>query len=269
MSAQTRLYIENHFRAFAEAHQQIERIHFDYEEQLSNYAGEDDSYPIMYVIPLDSEHDQGINRLGFRVSFFDIIQKDRSNVSNLNNLVELLVNDFLRYYDKDGDAPFYFEDVATSNPLNNYLPDYCIGRYVEIEIVADSYSICSIPMADLPPIVVECLPASYTVEYVNGTLIQSGTIPSGWSETIQVPNPVEDLFLYLDYETGDDTITITIDANSAGTITTANTTGLTSVVYEVNAVVQTLPFTIANTDTLEITFDAAAADGQIILTGTY
>ena len=187
MSAQTRIYIENQFRLFADAHQQIERIHFDYEEQLPNYATEDDSYPIMYVSPINSDHNLSLNRLGFRVSFFDIIQKDRTNVSNLNNIVELLATDFLRYYDKDGGAPFYFDNVVGSFPLNNYLPDYCIGRYLEVYILADGYSICDIPMENLPP-QPTCPPASYDVEYADGTPIQSGTIPSGGSETIVVPN---------------------------------------------------------------------------------
>ena len=80
----------------------------------------------------------------------------------------------------------------------------------------------------------------------------------------------DDLFLYFSYESGDDTIDgITIDTNSAGTITSVNSTGLTSVVIEVNGTPETVPFALVDTDTVEITFDAAGSDGQIIFTGTY
>ena len=42
----------------------------------------------------------------------------------------------------------------------------------------------------LCPPIAPCLPASYVVEYANGTLIESGTISSGGSDTIIVPNPI-------------------------------------------------------------------------------
>ena len=54
-----------------------------------------------------------------------------------------------------------------------------------------------------------------------------------------------------------------------GTITAADTTGLTSVTYEVNSVSATLPLTLAVIDILTINFDAAGADGVIILSGSY
>ena len=42
----------------------------------------------------------------------------------------------------------------------------------------------------LPTAVASCSPASYTVEYDNGTPIESGTIPSGGSATISVPDVI-------------------------------------------------------------------------------
>lgn len=99
-----------------------------------------------------------------------------------------------------------------------------------------------------------------------GVIVKNLNIQGG-NTSIQPPNL---LFLYFGYKSGDDTIDgITIDTNSAGTITSVNSTGLTSVVIEVNASPVTVPFTLSNTDTVEITFDAAGSDGQIIFTGTY
>ena len=82
------------------------------------------------------------------------------------------------------------------------------------------------------------------------------------------PNP-KDLTIAIPYATSDDTSTVTIIANAVGTISAADTTGLTSVVFTVNAATVTLPFALALSDVLEITYDAAASSGTIILTGTY
>ena len=79
----------------------------------------------------------------------------------------------------------------------------------------------------------------------------------------------KDLTLILPYFENDTSTEITIVANSDGTIDNADTTGLTSVVFELNSTVVTLPFALAVGDELVITFDAAAMDGQIILTGSY
>jgi hypothetical protein len=88
----------------------------------------------------------------------------------------------------------------------------------------------------------------------------------GDTVTVEVP---KDLELLVPYSTGDTTATFTIVTGSAGTITAADTTGLTSVTYEVNATPETLPFTLVVGDVVKIDFDAAAANGVIKLTGSY
>ena len=86
---------------------------------------------------------------------------------------------------------------------------------------------------------------------------------------IYIKGVPRDLEINIPYSTSDTTASITILTGSDGVITAADTTGLTSVVYELNAVVATLPITLAVADVLTINFDAAAADGVIKLSGTY
>jgi len=83
------------------------------------------------------------------------------------------------------------------------------------------------------------------------------------------PPILQELEINIPYSTSDTTASITILSGSNGVITAADTTGLTSVTYEINAVVATLPLTLAVADVLTINFDAAAADGVIQLSGTY
>lgn len=84
--------------------------------------------------------------------------------------------------------------------------------------------------------------------------------------TVTLPKPLE---LLVPYSTSDTTATFTVVTGSDGTITSADTTGLTSVTYEVNATPETIPFTLAVGDVVTIDFDAAGADGVIKLIGTY
>ena len=62
---------------------------------------------------------------------------------------------------------------------------------------------------------------------------------------------------------------ITIGTNEDGTITAVNDGGLTNLVITVNAATVTVPFSYAVADTVAFAFDAAGADTDIIMTGTY
>ena len=77
------------------------------------------------------------------------------------------------------------------------------------------------------------------------------------------------LELLIPYSDADTSVSITIVTDSGGTITTADTTGLTTVTYTVNGATETLPITLVSTDVVVVSFDAAASDGVIKLTGTY
>jgi hypothetical protein len=76
-------------------------------------------------------------------------------------------------------------------PLNNFDLDYVAGWVGTFTFEVDQYSVCAIPLEPIIPVVNECAPASYLVEYENGTDIQEGEIPSGGELTIVVPDPIE------------------------------------------------------------------------------
>jgi len=104
--------------------------------------------------------------------------------------------------------------------------------------------------------------------------ITDGTNPVTPESVTVVGNDVEvevakSLEILIPYAENDTEAEITIVTGSDGVITTADTTGLTSVVYEVNGSPETLPITLAVADVLKIEFDAASADGVIKLSGTY
>jgi len=75
-------------------------------------------------------------------------------------------------------------------------------------------------------------------------------------------------------KSSDDTYTMEIGVDQAGTITTlSDDGGLTGFSYEVDSgsgpISVTLPFSVADGDTLTVEFDAAASDTSFTLSGTY
>ena len=89
------------------------------------------------------------------------------------------------------------------------------------------------------------------------------------TRTIDV-TPITDLLIRIFIaDTDTDAGQIIIDANSAGSITSVNSGGLTNLVIEVNGNPVTAPFTLAIADTLDLSFDSASGDTAITLTGTY
>ena len=106
------------------------------------------------------------------------------------------------------------------------------------------------------------------VNVTDGTNPVTPTSTTLVGNTLTIVTP-KDLEINIPYLTSDTTSSITILSGSNGVITAADTTGLTTVTYEINAVAATLPLTLAVADILTINFDAAAADGVIQLSGTY
>jgi hypothetical protein len=66
--------------------------------------------------------------------------------------------------------------------------DNLVGYYAEILFQIPSHGRCDVPVSIEPVPPPTCEDASYIVEYADGTPIESGTIPSGGSVTIVVPN---------------------------------------------------------------------------------
>jgi hypothetical protein len=84
-------------------------------------------------------------------------------------------------------------DGCTVNKFINDTGDECAGHTMTFNIkLRENSGVCGLPMGnyDFDQVVSsgECEDATYTVEYADGTLIESGTIPSGGSKTVTVPD---------------------------------------------------------------------------------
>ena len=147
---ESKLNIVQAFETFTDSHGQIQRFHFEFEEQLNQFATADTGYPILYIVPLDDGSTQQLTDYGFRVYCFDIIDKDRSNLKFAYNNTNLIVQDFLRYFDNSNSEISTFTITSKGNiqPLNNQLVDYCVGCYVDVYFQVEGVSLCDIPFID-------------------------------------------------------------------------------------------------------------------------
>ena len=179
----------NKLETFFNAHIQVKKFGGEFREQMPNFSTLDERYPLVYVVPTPATPGQNTNVFTMDIYCVDIIQKDRANINTILSDTELILNDLYLYYTDGPDLSVEIITQPTFNPLNNFDLDYVAGWVGSFTFEVNQYSVCEIPLEPITPVVVECLPASYLVEYENGTDIQSGTIPSGGSLTVVVPDP--------------------------------------------------------------------------------
>lgn len=134
--------------AFAASHEQIKRYYFEAEDNMSIVTTADQSFPVLYatLVPGSS---LGFNQNIFNIRFycFDIIEKGRENWLTINSDCHLILNDLYRFL-VDGNYPF---DVQDTEPVpiewvNDGTLDYVAGLYIDLQIYADTYSDCYIPL---------------------------------------------------------------------------------------------------------------------------
>jgi hypothetical protein len=180
----------NKIEAFCNAHLQIKKYKGEFKEQMPNFATVDEKYPIVFVVPNGDSETLELNQFTLEIYCLDIIQKDRANVNTIVSDCHLILKDLYLYFKDGSDLEVDVISDPTMSPLNNDLLDYAAGWVMTITFEVEGYSVCAIPMNPIPPFEPVCQDANYLVQYLDGTLIESGTIPSGGSVTVNVPNVV-------------------------------------------------------------------------------
>lgn len=149
--------------AFASAHLQIKRFGADFPEQLPNFATEKEKYPILFISPENSIFNLNANTFRVKVLCFDIIEKDRANITTIVSDTNQILNDFYRWF-KDGEIVGIdvLEETVECYPINNALLDYAAGWEMTITFTVDTYGICEIPFNDAPVVITEVCDIVYS-----------------------------------------------------------------------------------------------------------
>jgi hypothetical protein len=179
----------NKLETFFNAHLQVKKFGGEFREQMPNFSTMDERYPLVYVVPTSEISGMNTNVFTLEVYCVDIIQKDRANINTILSDCQLILNDLYLYYTEGTDLSVTVITEPSMTPLNNFDLDYVAGWVGTFTFEVDQYSVCAIPLEPITPVINECPPAKYLVEYENGTDIQEGEIPSGGELTIVVPDP--------------------------------------------------------------------------------
>lgn len=130
---------------FCNSHLQVKKFGADFEEQLPNFATQDEKYPIVFVSPVNVSQTDNLNTFSIEVRCLDIIQKDRANIINIMSDTQLILNDIYLYINTGTD--WSIDVVGNSlTPLNNDLLDYAAGWVMTLDLEVETYCETDIPV---------------------------------------------------------------------------------------------------------------------------
>jgi len=75
-----------------------------------------------------------IDEFSFRVYCVDLLQKDRTNETEILNQTLLVLRDLNNWLREDLNVPFQVIGDPTATPVNNFLMDYTTGWFADITI---------------------------------------------------------------------------------------------------------------------------------------
>jgi hypothetical protein len=222
MAINTLVTIKDSITAFAEGHGQLQgRVIFEADDHRSAYITEENTYPLLFVAPIDVAVNRAMNVHTLRVYVYERINDDRLDVWENANDTSLILRDIRVWWNDYGvDDINIVEDPIGQFGCDKEL-DNLVGYFADIRFEIPSHGRCQVPVdvvpgppspscADATQIITDSLgnqlysnsipsgatetqviqDSAYTVEYVNGTLIESGNILAEGSVTVQVPNPI-------------------------------------------------------------------------------
>jgi len=188
----TRQQLNKLLEGIATAHYQIHT--YGWGDVPDLLAREDIIYPFMMVTPQASVYGDNTINHTYTISIADRVLKDKENeVAVDSDTHEILMHvvtqlDNLLYDDVD-----LIKGVSVTPFFDNFRHEVT-GHFANVTVqVMYNYDACAVPSDNVPlpiPPPSDCADASYRVQYENGTLIQEGTIPSGGSIVVDVPNIV-------------------------------------------------------------------------------
>jgi hypothetical protein len=222
MAINTLVTIKDSITAFAVGHGQLQgRVIFEADDHRSAYITEENTYPLLFVAPIDVAVNRAMNVHTLRVYVYERINDDRLDVWENANDTSLILRDIRVWWNDYGvDDINIVEDPIGQFGCDKEL-DNLVGYFADIRFEIPSHGRCQVPVdvvpgppspscADATQVIEDSLgnelysnaipsgatetqviqDSAYTVEYVNGTLIESGSILAESSVTVQVPNPI-------------------------------------------------------------------------------
>jgi len=227
MGINTLITIQDSIQEFVDGHEQLQRVVFCADDHRSSYITEDSTFPMLVVCPIDVDVKNGMNVHTLRFYVYERINDDREDVWENANDTSLILRDIRVWwnsYNQDSDIEIVQDPTGLF--VSDRELDKLVGYYSDIDFEIPSHGRCDVPVSVTPVPPETCAVATYTVEYASGTLIESGTIASGATKTITVPDcpTIEDATWVLKDADGNILDTGTIASGASADITAPSAT---------------------------------------------
>jgi hypothetical protein len=184
----TRKILYNLFKDIAEKHLQIHS--FFWGDVPDAFGRQDIIFPLMIVTPNSVSMNLGEVSHSYTVTILDRLIDGDVNKVDVDSDCFQYYRDVVAQLDRLNQVDFGIEFPMTPEPVQDVSPHLCYGFQGEMLInVDENYDQCAVPSEPIsfdPTLV--CLPASYVVKYTNDVIIEQGTIPSGGSVVVIVPD---------------------------------------------------------------------------------
>lgn len=173
----TRNQIREIFSDFASAHLQIEQ--FGYGEEFEQQAVEGVSYPLLWVVPVQSQLNGVDYNRGYRLIVADRVRKDETDEIEVESDTELILLDALAYiykYAQQNDLDLL--DGNTLVPFWEKWSDEVTGHYADIQIQDYfDFNSCDLPISNqIPSGEFGCADATITVNSASFATADSGGV---------------------------------------------------------------------------------------------
>jgi hypothetical protein len=181
MAINTLITIKDALTAFVAGHGQLKAIKFEADDHRAPVITESDSFPLLFVAPIDVQVGRAMNAHTLRIYVYERINDDRSDVLENANDTSLILRDIRVWWNDYGVDDIEIKEDPTGIFVSDRELDNLIGYYADIRFEIPSHGRCSVPVDITPIDPVTCADADYQITDTDDNILYSGTIPSGGS----------------------------------------------------------------------------------------
>lgn len=189
MAINTLITLKDALTAWAVGHGQLQgRIFFEADDHREPIITTSDSFPIMFVAPLDVTVGRAMNTHTLRIYIYERINDDREDVWENANDTSLILRDIRVWWNDHGIDDINIIDDPVGIFGSDKELDKLVGYFADIRFEIPSHGRCAVPVNTTPSPVPTCEPVEYLITDTAENELYSGSIESGG----ELNQPIQD-----------------------------------------------------------------------------
>lgn len=180
MAINTLITLKDALTAFADGHGQLQgRIIFEADDHREPYITVENTYPLLFVAPIDVTVGRAMNVHTLRVYVYERINDDREDVLENANDTSLILRDIRVWWNDYGTDDILIVDDPIGTFACDRELDNLVGYFSDIRFEIPSHGRCSVPVTVKPNPPTTCEDATYEITDTDLNVFYSGSISSG------------------------------------------------------------------------------------------